>query len=85
MLPGMGVDPAQLAAVQKVSKYIKGKIRIDYNEKSVSVSLSSDVQEAIDLLPELVGQLGTALATQLSSFFAIKGEIVEVGKPAKQE
>ncbi len=83
MIPGMGADPAQLAAVQKVSQYIKGKIKIDYKENSVTVSLSSEVQEAINLLPELVGQLGTALATQLSSFFAIKGEIVEVSKPEK--
>ncbi len=82
MLPGMGVDPAKLEAVQKVSHYINGVIRIDYAARSVTLTLSSDNQDAAELIPELVSQLGGALAQQLSTFFAIKGEIVEVNKPS---
>jgi len=32
------------------------------------------------LIPNLLDQFSTALAQQLSSFFAIQGEIVEIGK-----
>ena len=82
MLPGMGVDPQKMAVMQEVSKHIDGVIRIDYAAKSVTLTLTSVVPEATALLPDLVGQLGGALAQQLSAFFAIKGEIIEVNKPA---
>lgn len=81
MIPGMGVDPAKMAEMQKISQHIDGVIRIDYAARSVTLTLSSVVPEAVALLPDLVSQLGGALAQQLSAFFAIKGEIVEVNKP----
>ncbi len=80
VIPGLGVDPAKLEAVQKVSHHIQGVIRIDYAAKSVTLTLSSANQEAAELIPELVSQLGGALAQQLSTFFAIKGEIIEVNR-----
>jgi len=82
MIPGMGVDPAKMAEMQKISQHINGVIRVDYEAKMVTLTLSSVVPEASALLPELVGQLGGALAQQLSAFFAIKGEIIEVNKPS---
>lgn len=82
VIPGLGVDPAKIAAMQEISKYISGVIRVDYAEKSVSLTLSATHPEAVAILPDLVGQLSVALATQLSSYFAIKGEIVEVNKPS---
>jgi len=80
MIPGLGVSPEQQAAMQKVSKFIEGEIRIDYAACTVAVKLSSSNPEAVAILPDLVGQLGTALAQQLAAFFAITGEIVEVNK-----
>ena len=49
------------------------------------VVLSSDQAEARRFAPSLFGQLSNALATQLSSFFIVKGEIVEAGKLSEKE
>ena len=81
MLPGMGLDPVKMAAMQEISQHINGIIRIDYKEKSITLTLSSYKPEAVEIIPELVDQLGGALAQQLQAFFAIKGEIIEVNKP----
>ena len=81
MMPGMGVDPEKMMAMQRVSQFINSVIRVDYKAKTVTVSMASDHSEAAALIPGLLDQFSTALATQLSSIFAIKGEIVEVNKP----
>jgi len=78
MMPG--VDPQKLAQVQQVSQYIKGEIVIDYNDGTVTIKMLSDNQQAVQMIPGLLGQFAEGLAVQLQSFFAIKGEIIEVGK-----
>jgi len=47
----------------------------------VLVALNSDHAEARRLVPSLLEQFSNALATQLNSFFMIRGEIVKAGKP----
>ena len=69
MIPGMGVSPEQQAAMQAVSKFIKGEIRVDYAECTVNLKLSSSNPEAVAILPDLVGQLGQALAEIVSAGF----------------
>lgn len=81
VFPGMGVDPQKLAQMQRVSQYIDGLIRVDYKEQTVSIKLSSGVPDAKALIPQLLSQFSEALAQQLSAFFAVKGEIVEVNRP----
>ncbi len=76
-----GVDPRKLAAMQKVSKFIKAEIKVDYVEKRVELAFSSKDPEAVKLLDSLLEQFSGGLAQQLSAFFAIEGEITEVGKP----
>lgn len=76
----LGVDPQQLAAMQEVSQHITAEIRIEYKTKSVKITMASEDPAGVELIPQLLNQFAGALATQLSSFFAIKGEIVEVGK-----
>ncbi len=84
VIPGLGVDPAKMAEVQKVSQHINGKIKVDYAEKTITMGLSSIVPEAAAIIPDMLSQFAGALAQQLSAFFAIKGEIVEVNKPPKE-
>lgn len=81
----LGVDPAQLAKIQQVSKNVSGKILIDYPKGTVTLTLSTADPEAAKIVPGLLEQFGTALATQLNAFFAISGEIEEKGKPGAQE
>lgn len=75
-----GVSPQQMAEVQKVSQFIKGVIRVDYKEQTIKIELTSDNPDAQALIPGLVEQFSGALATQLSSFFAISGELIETNK-----
>lgn len=75
-----GIDPAQIAQMQEVSRFIKCIIRVNYKEKTVLLSFSSEELAAIELIPQLLDQFSGGLATQLSSFFAIDGEIIESGK-----
>lgn len=81
----MGIDPRQLAAIQGVSKHIRGIITVNYKAKEVELLLKTDDAEAAKLISSLLSQFANALAQQLSSFFAITGEIVEVGKPGAEE
>ena len=82
MIPGMGVDPQKIAEMQKVSQHIKGVIRVDYSINTATIQLSSAIPDAAALIPQLLEQFAGSLAQQLSSFFAIKGEIIEVNKPS---
>ena len=79
-----GIDPTKLAAIQEVSKFIKAVIKVDYKARSVELTLSATDPEAAKLIDSLVDQLSSALAQQLSAFFAIDGEIVEVGEPSEK-
>lgn len=80
-----GIDPAKLQAMQQVSKNVTGKILINYPDSTVTLSLSTVDPEAAKIVPGLLEQFGTALATQLGAFFAIQGEIEEKGKPGAKE
>lgn len=75
-----GVDPQKLAEIQTVSKDVRAEIRIDYGENAVRLFFSSETPGGQALIPQLLDQFSTALASQLSSFFAISGEIIEVGR-----
>lgn len=80
MMMPIGVDPAKLAAVQQVSRYVKAEIVADYNENTVNIKLSSDNPQAALIVPDLIRQFAEGLAIQLKSYFDIKGELIEVGK-----
>jgi len=75
------IDPKQLAQFQELSKNITAKITVNYPEGSVLLILSTQDPKASQLIPKLLEQFAQGLAVQMSSFMAIQGEIIEVGKP----
>lgn len=77
----MGVDPQKLAAMQKVTQHISGRIRVDYAANTITVSLSSSVPEASAIIPSLLSQFADSLAQQFSAYLAIQGELIEANKP----
>lgn len=81
----LGIDPKKLAEVQAVSKDIKGKIVVDFEENKIALHLLADTPEAQAMVHPLLNQFANALAQQLSAFFAIAGEIEQVGEPAEQQ
>ena len=80
MIPGMGVNAAQMAKAQEVGKLITGVVRIDYKENTMTLKLETKSPEAKDVVTQIIGQFGESLAMQLKAMFAIEGEIIEVGK-----
>ncbi len=80
----MGIDPRKIAAVQEVSKFIKGVITVNYEANTFKLKLSTMNPESAKIIDSLLDQFSGALAQQLSAFFAIDGEIVEVGKPSEE-
>lgn len=77
------LDPQKMAQVQKVSGNIKGIIKVDYKEKSMTMTLATTDEDAQKLVNGLLEQMSEALATQLQAFFAINGEIREVNTNMK--
>ena len=87
MIPGMGIDPGQMAEVQKVSKYISAEIEVNHKTNVITIKMASDNPDAAALIPNLLEQFANALAQQLNSIFAITGKIViikaEEAKPSE--
>lgn len=79
----LGLDPTKLAQMQAVSKNIKARIEIDYTTNVTTLAFTTDDPAAAALIPNLMEQFSGALATQLSTFFSITGELVETGKEPK--
>ena len=75
------IDPKKMAQVQQISQFIAGKITVNYKESTILIALNTDNADAQVLVNTLLDQFSGSLATQLSSFFSIKGEIEEIGKP----
>lgn len=74
------VDPAQLAAMQQRTRNITPLIRVDYKAQTLTLSLTTEDPEGAQMIPQILGQFAQQLATQLDSFMAMKGKIVEHGK-----
>ena len=85
MIPGMGIDPVQMAEVQKVSKFISAEITVDHKENVITIKMSSTNQEAVVLIPNLLDQFATALAQQLNTIFAITGKLVTIKADGPQQ
>ncbi len=81
MLPGMGkLDPKKVQRVQEISKKLKGEIKVNYDKNTITLKFIPTDTESEDFAKSLLPQWSEALATQLHSFFKIKGEIIEIGK-----
>lgn len=73
----LGVDPNQLAQIQAVTKNLKAQIVVSRNKLELTVvTAAPDVVADQSVIQQLVDSLATSLAQQLSSFFAIQGELV---------
>jgi len=76
----LGVDPKKLLAVQESTKHMTSVITADYRESTVTISFTSVVPAAREAIPELLESFSKGLAQQLATYFAINGELIEVGK-----
>jgi len=78
MFPQM--DPEKMKQVQQTSGLIRGEIRVDHKENTISLAFKTESPEAKEMLKRLLPQFSEALAQQLLAFFNIRGEIIDVNK-----
>lgn len=74
------LDPVGMAKVKKVSEKISAVITVDHAANSLNIALSSDDPDAQKLVPNLIKQFSNIFAVQLSTFFGIKGKIIDKNK-----
>ena len=75
-----GLDPEKVKRVQQITKNILGEIRVDHDKKVITLAFHTTDESASKFLGRLLPQFSETLAAQLSAFFGIRGEIVDIRK-----
>lgn len=75
------LDPQKMAEVQQVSGQINAELRIVHDEHEIRVKLIPTSPESLNFVKKFVPGFAETIAQQLSSFFNIRGEIIDVNKP----
>jgi hypothetical protein len=76
----MNIDPKEMAKVQQVSNKINAEIKVIYPTHEIHIKLTPTTKESTAFVERFVPQFAEMTATQLSTFFGIRGDIVDVGK-----
>lgn len=74
------IDPKKMAEVQKTSGRINAEVRILHKTHEIHLKLTPTSPESLTFVKTFLPQFAETMATQLSAFFSIKGEIIDVGK-----
>jgi len=75
-----GMDPKKMAEVQQTSSKINAEVRILHKEHEIHLKLIPTDPGSLNFVSTFLPQFAETMANQLSSFFSIKGEIIDVGK-----
>ena len=74
------VDKEKMAEVQQTSSKINAEIRIMHEEHEIRLRLVPATPDSLSFVKTFLPQFAQTMASQLSAFFAIRGEIINVGK-----
>lgn len=74
------IDPKKMAEVQQTSSKINAEVRILHKEHEIHLKLTPTTPESVAFVKTFLPQFAETMANQLSAFFGIKGEIIDVGK-----
>ncbi len=74
------IDPKKLAEVKNTSSRINAEIRIFHKTHEIHLKLTPTTPESTTFVKNFLPQFTETMATQLSAFFGIKGDIIDVGK-----
>ena len=86
MFPSMGsIDQKKMQQVQQISQNIKGEITVNYIKNTINLKFIPNDDQSEQFVKSLLPQFSETLATQLSTFFKIKGEIIEVTGEVKSK
>jgi hypothetical protein len=76
----MKIDNEQMKEGQQVSGLVNAEVKILHKEHEIHLKLTPTSPESEKFVKNFLSQFAETMATQLSAFFNIKGEIVDVGK-----
>ena len=74
------IDPEKMKEVQQTSSRINAEIRIMHEDHEIRLKMTPTTPEALKFVKTFLSQFAQTMASQLSAFFAIKGEIIDVGR-----
>ena len=74
------IDPQKMAEVKQTSGKINAEIRILHEQHEIRLKLTPTSPESLKFVKTFLPQFAQTMANQLSAFFAIKGELIDVGK-----
>ena len=74
------IDPEKMAEVQQTSSRINAEVRILHKEHEIHLKFVPTTPESMNFVKRFLPQFAETMATQLSAFFSIHGEIIDVGK-----
>ena len=77
------LDPKKLAEVQQTSSRVNAEVRILHKEHEIRLKFRPTTPESMMFVKNFLPQFAETMASQLSAFFSIKGEIIDVGKDGK--
>ena len=75
-----GMDPKKMAKVKQTSSKINAEVRILHKEHEIHLKLVPTNPESLNFVKTFLPQFAETMANQLSAFFSIRGEIIDVGK-----
>lgn len=79
-IPGAMPSKDQMQKAQSVGSKVFCDVVIDYEAGTINMKFTSDDPAGKQFIPNFMSNFGTTLCTQMSSFFAIKGRILEKNK-----
>lgn len=75
-----GIDKEKAERVKKVSSTVNAELRILHKEHELRLKLIPTTPESEKFVSNFLPNFAETMAAQLSTFFNIKGEIIDVGK-----
>lgn len=74
------MDPEKVKKVQEVSSRTNAEIRILHDEHEIRLKFVPSTPESLEFVKNFTSQFAETVASQLSTFFGIRGSITDVGQ-----
>lgn len=74
------VDKQKMEEVKKTSTAISAEIRVDHEKHEISLKLTPTTPDSFNLVKRFIPNFADTMAAQLSTFFGIRGRIIDIGK-----
>jgi len=85
MMPMSPDQMKQMAAIKQITQSVKAVITVNYADDSFIMQFTTKDEQTKSVVTQLLKMFSDQTATQLSAFFGIKGELIEVSPPNEHD